>query len=234
MSTELARPTRTHFEVIREALQLAGATVVDVGCGAGALSRRLAGAGAEVIGVDPSQQAIARAQSAAGPHERYLLGRAEALPLPAEAADIVTFLNSLHHVSPAALMQALAETARVLRPRGVLYVQEPLTQGRYFNVVRLVEDETDVRAAAQQALKDCASVGLRLQAELEYDALVRHRDFDAFRDTVVLASGDRAGAFAAHAREIEARFRAAAERDERGYRFRQPTRVTVLHPMAGG
>jgi ubiquinone/menaquinone biosynthesis C-methylase UbiE len=234
VSAELSRPTRTHFEVLREALELAGATVIDVGCGAGALSRRLAGAAAEVIGVDPSHEAIARAQSAAGPSERYLLGTAEALPLASDAGDIVTFLNSLHHVSPAALMQALAETARVLRPHGILYVQEPLAEGRYFEIVRLVEDETEVRAAAQAALANCATAGLRLEAKLEYDAVVRHRDFEAFRDAVLLADGDRADLFAARAREIEPRFHAAAERDERGYTFRQPTRVTVLRPLGEG
>jgi SAM-dependent methyltransferase len=222
------RPQRTHLEVLRSELQLSGATVVDVGCGAGALSHLLAEEGARIVGVDPSADAIARAGAAAGPRERYLVGFAQDLPVSERYADAVTFLNSLHHVSVAALAKALAEAGRALRDDGVVYVQEPLAEGRYFEIVRLLDDETNVRAAAQRALRNAHSVGLEVIKELEYDALVRHRDFDAFRDRMLLTGENRASAFAAHAGELEKRFHDVARRDQGGWSFLQPTRVTLL------
>jgi SAM-dependent methyltransferase len=222
------RPQRTHLEVLRSELQLSGATVVDVGCGAGALSHLLAEEVAQIVGVDPSADAIARAVAGAGPRERYLVGFAQDLPVSERYADAVTFLNSLHHVSVAALAKALAEAGRVLRHDGVVYVQEPLAEGRYFEVVRLLDDETNVRAAAQRALRGAHGVGLEVIKELEYDALVRHRDFDAFRDRMLLTGENRASAFAAHAGELEERFHHAARRDRDGWSFLQPTRVTLL------
>jgi SAM-dependent methyltransferase len=222
------RPQRTHLEVIRSELALAGATIVDVGCGAGALTRLLAREGARVIGVDPSAEAIDRARAGAGPRERYAVGRAQALPIPDHHADAVTFLNSLHHVPTGALAQALADARRVLRAGGVVYVQEPLAEGPYYGVVRLLDDEDEVRAAAQQALREAPRSGLELIKQLEYEARVRHRDFDAFKDRVVLVDRRRAAAFGARASEIEERFYGAAQRDRDGWLFLQPTRVALL------
>jgi SAM-dependent methyltransferase len=225
------RPQRTHLEVIRSELPLSGRTVIDVGCGAGTLTRLLAKEGARVIGVDPSADAIDRATARAGPRERYVVGSAEALPVSDRHADAVTFLNSLHHVPSEALGQALADARRVLRAEGVLYVQEPLAEGPYYELVRLFDDEDEVRAAAQRALRDAPRSGLRLIKQLEYEARVHHRDFDAFRDRVVLVDPRRAAAFAARAREIEERFHRAAQRDPDGWLFLQPTRVALLHPI---
>lgn len=224
------RPQRTHLDVLRSELQLSGATVIDVGCGTGALSHLLAQEGARLVGVDPSADAIARATAAAGPSERYLVGRAENLPVQEQSADVVTFLNSLHHVSTTALTAALAEARRALRTDGIVYVQEPLAEGQYFEVVRLLEDESEVRAAAQRALRGAHGVGLEVIRELEYDALVRHRDFGAFRERMLLTGSNRASAFSARASEIEEHFHHAARRDRDGWSFLQPTRVTVLRP----
>lgn len=222
------RPTRTHLQVIRSELPLPDSTVIDVGCGAGSLTRLLAQEGAHVIGVDPSEDAIARAVADAGLHERYIVGRAEALPVPDRRADAVTFLNSLHHIASDALTRGLAEACRVLRAEGVVYVQEPLAEGRYYEVVRLLEDEAEVRAAAQRALREGGRSGLALVKELEYDAVVHHRDFGSFRNRVVLVDGRRAATFAAIASEVEERFYAAGQRDGDGWSFLQPTRVTLL------
>lgn len=225
------RPQRTHLQVIRSELTLPGSAVVDVGCGAGALTRLLAEEGARVIGVDPSVEAIARAVASAGPREHYIVGRAEELPIPNDHADAVTFLNSLHHIATGALPQALAEARRVLRSEGIVYVQEPLAEGDYYEIVRLLEDEDEVRAAAQRALREAQRSGLRLVKELEYDALVRHRDFGAFRDRVVLVQGRRAAAFDARASEVEERFYATAQRDADGWSFLAPTRIALLRSI---
>lgn len=45
--------------------------------------------------------------------------------------------------------RSLAEAARVIRPGGLLIVMEPLAEGGFFDALRIVEDETAVRVAAQ-------------------------------------------------------------------------------------
>src|ERR1700748_182241 len=102
----------------------AGKDVVDVGCGGGTLVRELAAAGARPIGIEISEEqlATARARDDGNGGARYLVGRAEALPLDDASVDLVIFMRSLHHVSPAHLHAALREARPVLRPDGAVYV----------------------------------------------------------------------------------------------------------------
>jgi SAM-dependent methyltransferase len=191
-------PTRRTLDVVDEVLAPAGRTVVDVGCGDGALVRALARRGATAIGIEVSagQLARARAQEPVA-DERYLEGSGEALPLPDDAADAVVMLQSLHHVPPAAMDAALAEALRVAP---VAYVQEPLAEGPFFALVALVDDETRVRALAQEAI---ARSG-RVERELRFDVPVRIDGLDELRERIVGADPARAERFDARAGELSA------------------------------
>ena len=136
---------RTTLDVLDEVIAPAGRTIVDVGCGDGALVRALANQGARMIGVEISAGQLegARAHPPVA-DERYVEGTGQALPLADDSADAVVFLQSLHHVPEEHMDAALAEAARVAP---LVYVQEPLAQGPFFDLVALVDDETRVRGA---------------------------------------------------------------------------------------
>ncbi|MFL6184509.1 MAG: class I SAM-dependent methyltransferase [Actinomycetes bacterium] len=99
----------------------AGARVLEVGCGPGQLSVRLARQhGLEVTGLDLDPAMIARAQANTdrpGTGERrpsFLVGDVAALAFPDRSFDLVVSTLSMHHwADPAA---GLAEIGRVLRP----------------------------------------------------------------------------------------------------------------------
>lgn len=97
------------------------AAVCDVGCGTGNLSAALLARdpGMQVTGVDPSPPFVAAAQARlAGPHVRFHVGSALALPLPDAEVDAALALLVLNFVpDPAA---AVAEMRRVTRPGGVV------------------------------------------------------------------------------------------------------------------
>lgn len=206
-----------------------GRTVVDVGCGDGGLVRALAARHAVAIGVELAAEPLARARARAPvAGERYVEGVAQALPLDDASADVVVFRHSLHHVPGNALDRALAESARVLRPRGVLYVQEPLAEGPYFELLRLVDDETVPRAAAHAAIRRAGDHGLRQAREVRFDAAVVHASFEAFRDRVLLADAARAADFPAHEIELRERFASLAGVLGARFEFSQPTRVDLL------
>ena len=171
--------------LVDELLEVRGRDVLDVGCGEGWLVRHMRETGAaSVVGVDPLGVALerARAQDSAG---RYLEARAEALPFDDGSFDIAVLFNSLHHVAAERLDEALVEATRVLRADGVLYVQEPLAEGSFFELMRPVDDETEVRAAAQAALVRATGSG-RLRVVAQRDAVVAMRlaDFEAWRRLV--------------------------------------------------
>jgi len=93
-----------------EIAALEPASLCDVGCGAGALVAHTQSLGIFAIGIEPDAAKVAEG-SAAGLDLRQ--GQAEALPFPDESFDLVTFENSLHHVTE--IDRALAEAMRVAR-----------------------------------------------------------------------------------------------------------------------
>jgi ubiquinone/menaquinone biosynthesis C-methylase UbiE len=92
-------------------------SILEVGAGTGVFCAALAEQlpKAQVIGVDPSEPMLAEAaRHHAHPRVRYLLGAADALPLPDDSCDGALLSRVVHHLPdrPA----AARELARVLRP----------------------------------------------------------------------------------------------------------------------
>lgn len=222
-------PVREHIDAIAEAVPLAGIRAVDVGCGKGVLVRQLAAHGARVTGleIEADKLAVARSEPPVG-DERYLEGRGEAIPLPAASADLVTFMFSLHHVPVARQRDALAEAARVLAPGGWLVIAEPLAEGAFFQITRLVEDETEVRAAAQAALADAPSLGLAPVGSHTYRQRRRYRDVGDVRTQTVAVDPSRAAAFDRNAAAIEAAFHAGGRLEDGRYIFDQPVKMDLF------
>jgi SAM-dependent methyltransferase len=91
----------------------AGAPVLDLAAGTGALTRPLLEAGLEVVAVEP----VAEMRAALPRQVRALEGTAEAIPLAAEEVDAVVVGQAFHWFDGDA---ALPEIHRVLRPEGLL------------------------------------------------------------------------------------------------------------------
>jgi ubiquinone/menaquinone biosynthesis C-methylase UbiE len=90
--------------------------VLDVGAGTGKLTRLLVSAFDDVIAVEPDEE-MRRILSTLCPEARVLSGRAEQLALADASVDAVFAAESFHAYDGE---RALAEFARVLRPRGEL------------------------------------------------------------------------------------------------------------------
>ncbi|MEU5952843.1 class I SAM-dependent methyltransferase [Streptomyces sp. NPDC047525] len=93
-------------------------TLLDVACGTGLVTRRLAGAGLRVTGVDAAYN-MARMASGRLPGA-IVLGDSRRLPFPGASFDAVCAVWLLHLLSgPDEAAAVAAECARVLRPGGV-------------------------------------------------------------------------------------------------------------------
>jgi SAM-dependent methyltransferase len=102
------------------------ATILDLGCGPGDLALELAHRlrDARVVGLDlsPSMMQLASRHATTDGRLRFIVGKAEALPMADESVDLVVSTLSLHHF--AAPGAAFAEVARVLRPGGVALIYD--------------------------------------------------------------------------------------------------------------
>ena len=220
---------RGNGEVLREHLALDRLSVLDIGCGNGALARSMTRNGARVTGIECSaaQLHAARAVEAAG-EERYVRAVAERLPFADAGFDAAVFFNSLHHVPGAARDTAHAGAARVLRAGATLCVCEPLAEGTGCELHRLIDDDTAVRAAASEARQRCPPRDLIPLVEQRYLTRYTHPDFAQFRDEVLRIDPDRDAGFETHAEELARRFRELGIPDQPGRAFEQPMRVNVF------
>lgn len=99
------------------------ARVIDAGCGAGHLARRLGDLGYAVTGVDASPAFIAHAQRAAAGGPTFKVGDLTALQYPDAAFEAVVAGEVLEHLAEDA--RAAAEFYRVLVPGGWVVATVP-------------------------------------------------------------------------------------------------------------
>jgi SAM-dependent methyltransferase len=101
--------------------------VLDVGCGEGQVSRRIASLGTEVVGLDPTAAQIRMAHQRGGT-AHYIRARSQEIPSPNASFDAVVLCLALEHVDP--FEPAINEVARVLASGGLflLFLAHPLLQ----------------------------------------------------------------------------------------------------------
>jgi SAM-dependent methyltransferase len=111
----------------RRALLLAearpGERVLDLGCGAGRFVAALRDAGADPVGVEIAEAALARARAVAAGADLRLLEPDGSIPLEHGSVDLVWCSEVLEHVADGAHL--LQEARRVLRPGGRILVTVP-------------------------------------------------------------------------------------------------------------
>jgi SAM-dependent methyltransferase len=120
------------------------ARVGDVGCGVGRFSGWLADVyDAAVLGIDPSARMLGAAPALA--RVRYVLGRAEALPVRTGSLDLGFLSLVYHHLSEP--IAAAAELHRALRPGGRVIVRTPAREAldgytflRFFPEARALDE----------------------------------------------------------------------------------------------
>ncbi len=112
-----------------------GSRVLEYGCGPGGYATRLAKAGASVVAIDISPEAIrqARTRIRQGMDVELLEMNAEAMDFADGEFDVVCGTGILHHLD---LERAFGEIHRVLKPGGRAYFIEPLGHNPAINAYR--------------------------------------------------------------------------------------------------
>lgn len=129
-------------------------SVLDVGCGTGALAQRLAGIGYDVVGVDPSEGML-EVMRARSPEIRAVTASGTSLPFDEDSFDVVLTVAAMHHIAdPEAVRQTLAEMVRVCRPTGRVLVWDHNPRNPYWSnlMARVPQDTGEERLIGEREI----------------------------------------------------------------------------------
>ncbi len=136
-----------------------GSTVVDVPCGYGRFTLRLAARGALVFGVDISDRMVARTRERWRPGVPGAAADVTTLPFANDSVEGAVVMRLLHHLEDSERQRALNEIARVISEWAVLsaYTVAPLHR-----LVRRVQGRPPKEAAMSLLRKQIESAGLEI------------------------------------------------------------------------
>ncbi len=166
-----------------------GARVLDFGCGTGWLSRCLAYMGADVVGVDVSENVLrlARKWLARDPladELRVEFQQSDGIRLPVadSSVDRITSFDAFHHVPDQEA--TLAEMARVLRPGGIAAFHEPGPEHSRtpdaqweMRTYDVIENDIDIHRV-WRAAQACGFANIRISLPVLHAPVVDLAQFD--------------------------------------------------------
>lgn len=232
---KIADPTQTtlcnEVQLMLAELPLAGASVLELGCGKAEKTRTLAESGRvkEILALEVDAIQHARNLEISDlPNVRFCQGGAEAIPAEDGSFDIVMMFKSLHHVPVPQMERALCEIARVLKPGGRAWISEPVYAGDFNDIIRLFHDEKTVREAAFAAICKAVESGqLNLEKQLFFNTRSQFDNFEQFDARMIRVTHTNHQLSPERYQQVREKFMSYLT--EGGASFANPQRVDVLH-----
>ena len=148
----------------------------------------------------------------------------ENLPFRDSWFDATVFFNSIHHIPEDSMETAIAEAISVTKSGGLVYVAEPLAEGACFELDSPVEDETEVRAQAQQCMNKVIKSHSKFSedAEERYEVYFDYQNFEEYKDEMLRFDQSRRHRFEQLESLMRSRFQELGKTIDQGVRFYQP------------
>ncbi|HLJ88224.1 MAG TPA: class I SAM-dependent methyltransferase [Candidatus Angelobacter sp.] len=144
-----------HSDITNQTIELmdiqSGDRILDLGCGTGWASRRLAAIAnrGEVVGVDVADEMLRRAANASSsfPNVRYVWGSAENIPAPDSSFEKVLSVESFYYYADQG--KALDELRRVMAPGARLFILINLYRDNHYSLRWVSELKVAVHALSE-------------------------------------------------------------------------------------
>jgi demethylmenaquinone methyltransferase/2-methoxy-6-polyprenyl-1,4-benzoquinol methylase/phosphoethanolamine N-methyltransferase len=160
----LGRDRRMRERTVELAAIAPGDSVLEVGCGTGALTQRArarVGPDGRVCGIDPSAEmiAVARGKAArAGVDIDFRVASIEALPFEDDSFDVVLSSLMMHHLPGDLKSAGLAEVGRVLKQGGRLLIVDFKRPSGFLSHLAMATIFHGAHGGAERGVEDLPSL----------------------------------------------------------------------------
>ena len=154
-------PDNKYIRAINIHAPLAGATILEIGCGTGRMTGDMAEYAAKIVATDRDEAVLEQAKKNITAENVEFLHTPDGFAnLPEQSFDLVIYTLSLHHISPDRMVDNLHHSGTLLRNGGKIVVIEPGNGGSFLEVKKRFGagsgDESTIKAAAITAMKNLA------------------------------------------------------------------------------
>lgn len=220
-------------KIYEAVLSLDGKHILELGCGNGYTSRAIAttGKNRNIVAMEVDQiQHHKNLQITDLPNVRFALAGGEDIPEDDNSFDVVFMFKSLHHVPMEQMDATLNEIHRVLKPKGIAYISEPIFAGDFNQVLRLFHDEEVVRKAAFNALKKAVEQDkFKSEQQIFFNTPRHYANFEDFESRVIHVTHTNHQLSAQHLQKVREEF--SQHSTINGADFLAPMRVDLLQSI---
>lgn len=166
-------PTNQFIWHIAAHCDLAGKTVLEVGCGKGRVTLELARHARKVVAVDPDEGLLQAARSlVAAENVEFIRCGGESLAFAEKSFDLVVYSLSLHHIPADYMQESLRQAAKLLRDGGEMIVIEPGDNGTLIEAEeRFGVGDGDERTAKEAAQRELRGLGWTVGETIRFRTL---------------------------------------------------------------
>ncbi|MFK5926793.1 MAG: class I SAM-dependent methyltransferase [Desulfuromusa sp.] len=157
----LLDPDNKYIQAINSHAPLAGAIILEIGCGSGRMTRDLAAIAQKIVATDLNADALEKAREQNPIENIEFLYTPDSIPdLPRDFFDIAIYTLSLHHIPEDQMIDHLHHSGSLLKDGGKMVVVEPGSGGSFLEVKKRFGagsgDESVEKQAAIKAMQNLA------------------------------------------------------------------------------
>ncbi|NQY21276.1 MAG: class I SAM-dependent methyltransferase [Campylobacteraceae bacterium] len=160
----------------------------------------------------------------------YLNYPAQELKFENETFDLVFLFKSFHHIPVNEMKKALIEIKRVLKRNGLVYISEPLFQGKQNELVSIFHNEQKVREEAYKNIKEAVrNEEFKLFKEIFFNTEVEYSSYEDFKTKQMNLSYNEDSISADIYKDVKKKYEEYANNGK--VKFLKPFRVNILQKI---
>jgi len=228
LEEDISQTFNEHYIV--ETFNLNNKVILELGCGAAAMTQKIAETGFErkIIAYEVDSIQHEKNLKLELDNVEFVLNGAENILLEDASIDAVFMFKSFHHIPKDLMTKALEEIKRVLKPGGLAYISEPLFKGEQNELIAMFHDEEKVRIDAFNAIENFVERDeIKLFKEMFFYQESSYKNFEDFKIKQMNLSYNDDDISKELEKKVKEKYLSFANKDESAY-FLKPFRVDIL------